>query len=74
MERHCYNGRIIAEFLKNHPKIEKVYWPGFEMHPNHHVAKAQMRGFGGMISFTLKGNQLEDALNLVKKVEIFALA
>ena len=44
------------------------------MHPNHHVAKAQMRGFGGMISFTLKGNQLEDALNLVKKVEIFALA
>ncbi|NCA21495.1 MAG: cystathionine gamma-synthase, partial [Crocinitomicaceae bacterium] len=57
-----------------HPKIDKVYWPGFESHPNHDVAKKQMRGFGGMISFTLKGNQLEDALEIVKKVEIFALA
>ena len=51
-----------------------MYWPGFESHPNHEVAKRQMRGFGGMISFTLKGNHLEDALNIVKKVEIFALA
>ena len=74
MQRHCENGEKIAHFLVGHPAVDKVYWPGFETHPNHHVAKAQMRGFGGMISFTLKGNQLEDALNLVKKVEIFALA
>jgi cystathionine beta-lyase len=74
MQRHCENGEKIARFLVGHPAVDKVYWPGFETHPNHDVAKAQMRGFGGMISFTLKGNQLEDALNLVKKVEIFALA
>jgi cystathionine beta-lyase len=74
MQRHCENGEKIAHFLKTHPKIDKVYWPGFESHPNHDVAKKQMRGFGGMISFTLKGNQLEDALEIVKKVEIFALA
>lgn len=74
MQRHCENGEKIAHFLVGHPAVDKVYWPGFETHPNHHVAKSQMRGFGGMISFTLKGNQLEDALNLVKKVEIFALA
>lgn len=74
MQRHCENGEKIARFLVTHPAVDKVYWPGFETHPNHYVAKAQMRGFGGMISFTLKGNQLEDALNLVKKVDIFALA
>lgn len=74
MQRHCENGEKIARFLVEHPAVDKVYWPGFETHPNHHVAKAQMRGFGGMISFTLKGNQLQDALNLVKKVDIFALA
>lgn len=74
MQRHCENGEKIALYLSTHPKVEKVYWPGFETHPNHQVAKNQMRGFGGMISFTLKGNRLEDALDLVKKVEIFALA
>lgn len=74
MQRHCENGEKIARFLVEHPAVDKVYWPGFETHPNHHVAKAQMRGFGGMISFTLKGNQLQDALNLVKKVDLFALA
>lgn len=74
VQRHCENGEKVARFLATHPKIDKVYWPGFETHPNHDVAKTQMRGFGGMISFTLKGNQLEDALNIVKKVEIFALA
>ncbi len=52
MERHCQNGKTIASYLKNHPKVEKVYWPGFEDHPNHLVAKKQMRDFGGMISFT----------------------
>jgi cystathionine beta-lyase/cystathionine gamma-synthase len=74
MQRHCENGEKIAKFLANHPKIDKVYWPGFESHPNHEVAKKQMRGFGGMISFTLKGNKLEDALEIVKRVELFALA
>ena len=74
MERHCANGQKIARFLKNHSGVDKVYWPGFADHPNHEVAARQMRGFGGMISFTLKGNQLEDALEVVKKVRIFALA
>lgn len=74
MQRHCENGEKIAKFLASHPKVDKVYWPGFETHPNHHIAKEQMRGFGGMVSFTLKGNVLEEALNIVKKIEIFALA
>lgn len=74
VQRHCENGAQIATFLQQHPKVAKVYWPGFESHPNHDVAKKQMRGFGGMISFTLKGDRLEDALNFVKNVEIFALA
>ncbi len=74
MQRHCENGRQIAQFLKKHPKVENVYWPGFEEHPNHNIAKAQMADFGGMISFNLKGNKLEDALQIVKKVNIFALA
>jgi cystathionine beta-lyase len=74
MQRHCENGSLVANFLKGHSKIDKVYWPGFETHPNHEVAKEQMKDFGGMISFTLKGNKLEDALEIVKKVELFALA
>ncbi len=74
IQRHCENGEKIARFLADHPKVDKVYWPGFESHPNHEVAKAQMRGFGGMISFTLKGNKMEDAHAIVKKVKIFSLA
>jgi len=74
MERHSQNGKTIAAFLKNHPKIEKVYWPGFEDHPNHEVAKSQMRDFGGMISFSLKGNRIEDAKTVLKSFSIFALA
>lgn len=74
VQRHCENGEKVAEFLAGHPKVDKVYWPGFTSHPNHDVAKKQMRGFGGMISFTLKGNILEDALNVVKKVQLFSLA
>jgi cystathionine beta-lyase len=74
VQRHCENGEKLANFLVNHPKIDKVYWPGFPSHPNHDVARKQMRGFGGMISFTMKGNRLEDALEVVKNVEIFALA
>lgn len=74
MQRHCENGEKIANWLVSHPKVDKVYWPGFPTHKNHEVAKSQMRGFGGMISFTLKGNHLEDALAIVKKVEVFSLA
>jgi len=74
MQRHCENGEKIAKYLAAHPKVEAVYWPGFESHPNHHIAKAQMRGFGGMISFSFKGNKMEDALEMVKKVSVFALA
>jgi cystathionine beta-lyase len=74
MERHSDNGEKIAYFLAKHPKVEQVYWPGFPDHPNHLVAAKQMRGFGGMISFTLKGNRLEDALRVVERVNLFALA
>jgi len=74
MQRHCENGEKVARFLTNHPKVENVYWPGFETHPNHEIAKRQMRGFGGMISFNLVGNKLEDALKVVSNVQLFALA
>lgn len=74
MQRHCENGEVIAKFLASHPKVDKVYWPGFETHLNHDIAKKQMRGFGGMVSFTLKGNVLEDAMKFVKNVKIFCLA
>jgi cystathionine gamma-lyase len=74
MDRHCENGKIIAEYLKNHPKVEKVYWPGFESHPNHEFGIKQMKNFGGMISFTLKGNSKEDAFKIMGKFKYFALA
>jgi len=74
MQRHCENGEQVAKYLVKHPKIDKVYWPGFETHPNHDIAKKQMRGFGGMISFTLKGNKMEDAHHIVKSTQLFALA
>lgn len=74
VQRHCENGKKVAEFLKTQDKVDKVYWPGFESHANHDIAKKQMKDFGGMISFTLKGNKIEDALNVVKKVKVFSLA
>ena len=74
MDRHCQNGKTIAAYLKNHPKVEKVYWPGFEDHPNHEVAKRQMRDFGGMISFTLKVNNVEDAKKVMENLQLFSLA
>ncbi|MFZ5551948.1 MAG: cystathionine gamma-synthase [Bacteroidota bacterium] len=73
MERHCENGKQVADFLRHHPKIEKVYWPGFEDHPNHIIAKKQMRGFGGMISFVYKGN-LEETFKLASSFHVFSLA
>lgn len=74
MQRHCENGEKIARFLVTHPKVDKVYWPGFETHPNHAIAKKQMRGFGGMVSFSLKGNKLEDAKKIVSSTHLFSLA
>lgn len=74
MERHCYNGRIIAEFLATHPKIEKVYWPGFPTHPNHEVARKQMRDFGGMISIVLKNHSLEETFKVASSFKVFSLA
>ncbi|MAU71351.1 MAG: cystathionine gamma-synthase [Pseudozobellia sp.] len=74
MQRHCENGEAIANFLRSHSKIEKVFWPGFENHPNHQIAKEQMQGFGGMISFVTKGNNYEDALKIVSSLKVFTLA
>ncbi|HEV7231743.1 MAG TPA: cystathionine gamma-synthase [Bacteroidia bacterium] len=74
MERHCFNGRKVAEFLKTHPKIDKLYWPGFPDHPNHNIAKKQMKDFGGMISFSLKGNKQEDAFRIASSMKVFTLA
>lgn len=74
MQRHCENGKAIAEYLHQHPKIKKVYWPGFSDHPNHEVAQAQMRDFGGMLSFVPKENSLESATAIVEKLKVFTLA
>jgi cystathionine gamma-lyase len=74
MERHCFNGRKVAEFLKTHPKIDKLYWPGFTDHPGHALAKKQMRDFGGMISFSLKGNKQEEAFKIASSMKVFSLA
>lgn len=74
MQRHCENGKAIAEYLNNHPKIENVYWPGFKSHPNHEIAKSQMTDFGGMVSFTTKGNNYKEAIRIVENLKIFSLA
>ncbi len=74
MQRHCENGKAVAEFLNNHPKIENVYWPGLKTHPNYAVAKEQMRDFGGMVSFTTKGNNYKEAIKIVEHLKLFTLA
>ena len=74
MQRHCENGKAVAEYLATHTKVENVYWPGFKNHPNHEIAKAQMSDFGGMISFTTKGNNFDEAIKLVEKLKVFTLA
>ena len=74
MQRHCENGEKIAHFLRNHSRVGKVYWPGFEDHPNHAIAKKQMRGFGGMISFELKDDSTEEAKRVLSATKVFALA
>jgi cystathionine gamma-lyase len=74
MQRHSENGRAIVEFLQSHPKVDKIYWPGLESHPNHDVAKRQMRDFGGMISFTMKSDSMEDAFRVLERAKVFVLA
>ncbi len=74
MKAHCENGRKVAKYLKAHPKVELVYWPGFTDHPNHEIAKKQMRDFGGMISFLTKGATLESTFKLASSFKVFSLA
>ena len=74
MRQHCVNGKIIAEWLRNQNKIKDVYWCGFEDHPNHEIAKRQMRDFGGMLSFTLKEDMAEAASKILSRTKIFTLA
>ena len=74
MQRHSENGKKIAQFLTEHPKVENVYWPGFKEHPNHSIARSQMRDYGGMISFSLKGNSKDDAFKVMSTFKIFTLA
>lgn len=74
MKQHCENGEKIAHWLRNNPKISKVYWPGFEDNPGYAIAKKQMRGFGGMISFELKDDSLEAANKVLSGTHLFSLA
>lgn len=74
MQAHCDNGMVIAHSLRQNPKVDRVYWPGFSDHPNYEVARRQMKDFGGMISFTLKGDRMEDALQVLSGTKLFALA
>ncbi|RXG22143.1 cystathionine gamma-lyase [Leeuwenhoekiella aequorea] len=74
MQRHCENGKAVAHFLKDHPKVDQVYWPGFEDHPKYDIAKKQMRDFGGMVSFTTKNDSLEGAVAVVENLKVFTLA
>ncbi len=74
MQRHCENAMKIADFLSKHPKIASVYYPGLTTHPNHEIASRQMKMYGGMISITLKGDKMEDALTVLTKTHLFSLA
>lgn len=74
MKQHCENGRVIAHWLRDHPKVGKVYWPGFEDNAGYTVAKKQMRDFGGMLSFTLKDDSVEKAMRVLSSTKIFSLA
>ena len=74
MRQHCQNGKAVVGFLRSHPKVKKVNWPGFEDNPTYQIAKNQMKDFGGMLSFTLKGDRMEDAIKLLSGTRLFALA
>src|SRR5690606_9887202 len=74
VQRHCENGQKVAEFLSNHDKIKTVFYPGLPSHPFHEIAKKQMSGFGGMVSFTLKSGAKADAVSFLEKLKVFTLA
>jgi len=74
VQRHCENGEKVAAFLSNHPEVEKVYYPGLPDHPFHEIAKKQMSGFGGMVSFTFRSGKKEDAIAFLEKLKVFTLA
>ncbi len=74
MQRHCENATVIVDYLERHPKVEKVFWPGLKTHPNHEIAKKQMKDFGGMLSFSTKGNRKADAIKVVENLKLFTLA
>lgn len=74
MKQHCENGFVIAHFLRKHPKVDKVYWCGFADHPNHAIAKTQMKAFGGMMSFTLRDDSMEAAIKVLSSTKLFSLA
>jgi cystathionine beta-lyase/cystathionine gamma-synthase len=74
MQRHCENGRTIAHWLRKHPKVGKVYWCGFEDHPNYAIARKQMRDFGGMLSFELKDDSMDAAKKVLSSTKLFSLA
>ena len=74
MQRHCENAKTVAHFLLNHPKVDRVYWPGFENFPNHKVAKKQMKDFGGMVSFSLKNSTYEETIHVLQQLKLFTLA
>ncbi len=74
MQRHCENGEKIAHWIRKNPKVEKVYWCGFEDHPGYAIASKQMRGFGGMLSFELKNNSEEETKRVLSATRLFSLA
>jgi cystathionine beta-lyase len=74
MQRHCENAKTVANFLHQHPKVEKVYWPGLLNHPNHSIAKSQMKAYGGMVSFSMKGDSQEEAVQFLERLRVFTLA
>lgn len=74
MKAHCENARLVASFLKDHPKVEKIYWPGFPDHPGHDLAKKQMRDFGGMISIVLRDADLQETFRIASRFQVFTLA
>ena len=74
MQRHCENAHKVANFLNNHEMVEKVYWPGLHSHKNHDVAKKQMSGFGGMLSFRIKDFNKEQTIKFLEKLHLFTLA
>jgi len=74
MQRHCENAHKVANFLNNHEMVEKVYWPGLHSHKNHDVAKKQMSGFGGMLSFRIKDFNKDQTIKFLEKLHLFTLA